>query len=235
MDVTSAIIVQLRAALWECCPFEFIHKLDRTTLLSDVALELTEDVEAFTSKDPAANNDPFRIIQSYTSFKAVLHYRLAHKINSHFYCNVNLKPDFLLYASIISSRGKLLSGADLNPACRIGKRFILDHGIGTVFGETAEIGDDCYVLGGVTLGARGISNNSTGKRHPTIGNRVQIGAFACVFGPVTIGDDVFIGPQCTVTNNVASHCKVILRTSTQVIFHGNDNNLRVLPDTWSQG
>jgi serine O-acetyltransferase len=88
--------------------------------------------------------------------------------------------------------------------------------VGTVFGETAKIGDDCYILGGVTLGACGISNNINGKRHPTIGNRVQVGAFSRIFGTVNIGDDVFIGPHCTITEDISENSRVILRTSLQV-------------------
>jgi serine O-acetyltransferase len=121
------------------------------------------------------------------------------------------------YASLVSSRGKMLSGAELHPRCSIGKRFVLDHGVGTVFGETAVVGDDCYVLGGVTLGAIGIAANPCGKRHPTIGNRVQIGAFARIFGCVNIGDDVFIGSHCTVTSDVPAGSKVALRSCVQIV------------------
>lgn len=110
-----------------------------------------------------------------------------------------------------------MSGAELHPSSQIGRRFILDHGFGTVFGETVSIGDDCYVLGGVTLGASGISGNPQGKRHPSIGNRVQLGAFSRIFGCVDIGDDVFIGPNCTITQNIPSGSKVTLRSSLQIL------------------
>jgi serine O-acetyltransferase len=216
MTASMAITAQLQAALWECCPPDFVTQLERTLLLHDTVLELIEDVDAFASKDPASGGDPLCIIQTYTSFKAILHYRLAYKLNRHFFKNEFQYRDLPLYASLISSRGKLLSGAELHHRCRIGKRFILDHGIGTVVGETVQIGDDCYILGGVTLGSCGISNNPSGKRHPTIGSRVQIGAFARVFGAITIGDDVIIGSQCTITKDVLSCSTVALRTSVQV-------------------
>lgn len=217
MLVSQAITAQLQTALWECCPPDYIKQIKRTTLLEDIVVELIEDANAFASKDPAAGGDPLRIIQAYTSFKALLHYRLAHNLDCHFSADEFKYRDLPLYAALISSRGKLHSGAELHHRCRIGKRFILDHGVGTVFGETAQIGDDCYVLGGVTLGARGISNNPNGKRHPTIGNRVQIGAFARVFGAITIGDDVIVGSQCTITEDILSRSTVALRTSIQVV------------------
>jgi len=120
-------------------------------------------------------------------------------------------------ALLVSARGKLLSGADIHARSNIGKRFVLDHGYGTVIGETTEIGDDCYVLGGVVLGATGISGNSRGKRHPTIGNRVEIGAFSRVFGNVVIGDDVFVAPHCVIKENVPRNSVVSLRSELQIV------------------
>ena len=82
---------------------------------------------------------------------------------------------------------------------------MLDHAVGTVIGETCVIGDDAYILGGVTLGAAGIANNPATARHPRLGDRVQVGAFARILGRVTIGDDVFIGPHCTITQDVPAN------------------------------
>jgi serine O-acetyltransferase len=222
-DATKAITAQLRAALWDCCPPDYVRGVERTPLLDDTAAELIEDATAFARKDPASGGDSLRIIQTFTSFKAILHYRFAHKLDRYFKEDEFDCRDLPLYASLISSRGKLLSGAELHHRCQIGKRFILDHGVGTVFGETAHIGDDCYVLGGVTLGECGISGNPNGKRHPTIGNRVQIGAFARIFGTVVIGDDVIVGPQCTITKDVSPNSKVIVRSHLQVV------DLRISP------
>lgn len=216
MEAFKAIRIQLQAALWECCSPNFADGIAESSLLENVTHELTEDAVAFAKKDPAAHNDVIRVIQCYTSFKAVLHYRLAHNLDR----EINGKlptSESTIYATLISSRGKLLSGAELHHRCHIGQRFILDHGIGTVFGETARIGDDCYILGGVTLGAYGIADNPSGKRHPTIGNRVQIGAFTRIFGNLSIGDDVFIGPQCIITENVPSLSSVTMRPSIQVV------------------
>lgn len=112
----------------------------------------------------------------------------------------------------------MLSGAEVHFRSKIGARFIIDHGVGTVIGETSIIGDDCYILGGVTLGARGISSNASTQRHPKIGNRVQIGAFASVLGSVSIGDDAFIGPGCIVTKDVPPSARVQVKTSLQVLL-----------------
>ena len=87
-----------------------------------------------------------------------------------------------------------------------------------MIGETSIIGDDCYLLGGVTLGARGISSNPSVQRHPKIGNRVQIGAFASVLGFIDIGDDVLIGPGCIVTQDIPPGARVQVKTSLQVVL-----------------
>lgn len=215
MTLRKMLQAQIDAALWECCPSEMVRTLVEAPWLGRVLGQCEEDAMAFASKDPAAKGAPETIIAGYTSFKAVLHYRLAHAlmdVDTHF----GRASDSGVYALLVSSRGKLLSGAELHPRCRIGRRFVLDHGVGTVFGETADLGDDCYVLGGVTLGAAGIAGNAAGKRHPTVGHRVQIGAFACVFGPVDIGDDTFIGPHCVITESVLPLSVVTVRTSLQV-------------------
>lgn len=213
MSLRQAIESQISAALWECCSPAYVRLVKADGMIDEVLEELMEDAGTFATKDPASKGDPFRIVQTYTSFRAVLHYRVAHAM-------VSTQADSnqaSCYASLVSSRGKLLSGAELHPCCHIGQRFVLDHGIGTVFGETASVGDDCYVLGGVTLGANGIAGNPQGKRHPSIGNRVQLGAFARIFGSVTIGDDVFVGPHCVISDDVLAGSKVTLRSNLQVV------------------
>lgn len=217
MSIQEAIHAQAQAALWECCPAPIARLFLSSPLLKNVVSELEDDAQAFAQKDPAANGDPVKVVQAYTSFRAVLHYRLAHTLEKRF-APLGANEDVIpLYASLISSRGKLLSGAELHHKSHIGRRFILDHGIGTVIGETSHIGDDCYILGGVTLGAAGISNNPNQKRHPSIGHRVQIGAFSKIFGAVEIGNDVFIGPGCTITEDIEDGSRVVLRSSIQVV------------------
>lgn len=204
------------AALLECCSVDEFNELKRTLLIGCVTKQAHEDLSVFARKDPTAGRDPLFIARTYTSYAAVMHYRLAHWIylNATKPCN-SLKQSL---AGIISRRGKMLSGAEIHFRSSIGARLIIDHGVGTVIGETCTIGDDCYILGGVTLGARGIGNNPSTPRHPKIGNRVQIGAFSSVLGSVSIGDDAFIGPGCIVTKDVPPGARVQVKTSLQVVI-----------------
>lgn len=186
-------------------------------LIQDAAQAVAEDLIAYASRDPASRGRGELILESYASFKAVLYYRLAHRVWNF--------PDqangaFAHIASHLSNQGKMLSGADIHPAARIGRRFVLDHGYGTVIGETCEIGNDCYILCGVTLGARGIANNPDGKRHPRLGNNVEIGSGARVLGYVLIGDNVFISPSCVITQDVPAGTKV--KVVNQIQMQKND-------------
>lgn len=208
----------VRAALLECCPPTFVARTIREPWLHDVLKLACDDLQAFSEKDPAADKDPHCIVHGYSSFRAVMHYRLANALATWpAALEIAQARDLEIHARLISCRGKLLSGAEIHHRCTIGRRFILDHGYGTVIGETAQIGDDCYILGGVTLGAVGISDNPRGKRHPTIGNRVQIGAFTRIFGHITIGDDVFIGPQCVIKDDIPNGAVVTVKTEVQVV------------------
>ena len=173
---------------------------------------LSEDLAAFAARDPASHGETQVILDGYASFAAVLNYRLAHE----FWCceSLDLAPRMAL-AHRLSSRGKLLSGADIHPAARIGARFILDHGFGTVIGETCRIGDDCYILNHVTLGANGLADNPDGVRHPTIGHNVEIGGHVRILGPITVGDDVFVSPLCLIRSDVPAGTKVRLLNQIQ--------------------
>lgn len=203
------------AALLECASKEDYLQLARAEVLELIVPKIEDDLLAFASKDPAAQFDPVFILKNYTSFSAVLHYRLANWIFKNRHVSYLRKIDPHLPGSL-SRRGKLLSGAEIHYRSHIGRRFILDHGFGTVIGETSILGDDCYVLGGVTLGAKGISGNPSEFRHPIIGNRVQIGAFSSILGRIVIGDDVFIGPNCIISKNIPARSKVKIITSVQV-------------------
>ncbi|VGM95392.1 Serine acetyltransferase [uncultured Avibacterium sp.] len=195
-------------------PYKLILPHLRNSLLID---EILDDIDAFSLKDPASKNNPRNILYGYTSFNAVFYYRISHYLLNMNINNLDFIKNKYQYALILSSKGKLLSGAEINPYAKIGKRFILDHGIGTVIGETAEIGDDCYMLGGVILGAKGISNNPEGIRHPRIGNNVQIGSFSKLFGAITIGNNVFIGSGCVITENIPDNYMVYVKTENQLI------------------
>ena len=162
------------------------------------------DLYAYTQKDPAAKNNENLVINSYKTFKAVLGYRVANYIVNVF------KDDFYLIKSReISEIIKIQTGIEIHPLAKIGKYFVIDHGIGTVIGETTIIGEHCYILQGVIIGAKGISNNSSGKRHPTIGNNVEIGAFSKILGNIKIGNNVFIAPYSLITKDVPDNTKII--------------------------
>ena len=206
----------LKAALMECCSPRFVDKTVCHPCFEHAIREAEKDLDAFATKDPASRGSMVAIAQGYTSYKAVAHYRLVRAMTLMIPTSEADKAELDAGVFLISSRGKLMSGAEIHARCQIGRRFVLDHGWGTVIGETAVLGDDCYVLGGVTLGATGIAGNASGKRHPTLGNRVQVGAFSRIFGCVEIGDDVFIGPHCVIKEDVAAGSIVTLKTQLQI-------------------
>jgi serine O-acetyltransferase len=166
---------------------------------SDLIDRSTEDLNSLLERDPALMGEPLYALSKNGPFVATLLYRVAHQI--WLYAE---QADKRRQAMAISHIGRVLSGAEIHPAAQIGRRFVLDHATNTVIGASCIIGDDCYILNGVILGARGIADNPPGKRHPTIGNRVQIGSCTCVLGNVNIGDDVFIGPYSLITRDIPS-------------------------------
>lgn len=213
--VNSLVENMLLAALYDCCAPSVANEIKSHVEFSKLINTAANDLIAFSNKDPASRRNVELVARGYTSYKAVLHYRLAHWIAKTFAVRAGGQPDEI--AMVISSRGKLQSGAEIHHRCEIGERFVLDHGYGTVIGETAHIGDDCYILNGVTLGATGIAANPEGKRHPTVGSRVEIGAFARVYGAVTIGDDVFIGPHTLIKDDIPTGSIVTTKAETLIM------------------
>lgn len=191
--------------------------------LQCVVAGIEEDLLAFSEKDPAAHGSPQLILDTYVSFEAILHYRIARYVLESGAFDPALA---MTTAHKLANRGKARTGIDINPCANIGRRFTLDHGYGTVIGETCEIGDDCYVLGGVVLGGLSIAGNPIGKRHPTIGNQVEIGAFARVLGNVTIGDEVFISPHCVIVDDVPARSRVSIVNQMQVASRSGGNRGR---------
>lgn len=180
--------------------------------IMDSALPMVaEDLQAYAERDPASRGRTDLIFATYASFKAVLFHRLAHRV-----WQQDDLQERLHIAHRLANAGKLQSGVEIHPATRIGRRFVLDHGFGTVIGETCEIGDDCYLLSGVTLGASGIADNPGGKRHPKLGNGVEVGAGARILGAVSIGDNVFISPACVVTRDVPANTRVSIVNQLQM-------------------
>lgn len=215
-DLDKHVEPFILAALLECASREEYIDLMRVNVIEKLSPQITDDLLAFTSKDPAAKSDPVFILKTYTSFSAVLHYRISHWIHKVIVAEGASRLDDCL-PGLLLQRGKMLSGAEIHFGSEIGERFVLDHGYGTVIGETSVVGDDCYILGGVTIGARGISGNPQASRHSSVGHRVQIGAFTSVLGRIHIGNDVFIGPNCVVTQDIPDGFKVKVKSSLQMI------------------
>lgn len=159
--------------------------------------DIYDTIKTIKVKDPAIKTT-FEIIFFYQGLHALIFYRIAH----FFY---HIKLYFL--ATFISSFAKFLTGIEIHPGASIGRRLVIDHGTGTVIGETAEVGNDCLIYHQVTLGATG--NEKQFKRHPTVGNHVIIGAGAKVMGNITVGSNVKIGANAVVTKQVPNNCTVI--------------------------
>jgi len=151
--------------------------------------KLKEDIDCVFERDPAARNR-LEIITSYPGVHALIFHRLNHSLWKH---------GWLLMARWLSAFSRWFTGIEIHPGAQIGRRFFIDHGMGVVIGETAEIGDDCTLYHGVTLG--GTSWNK-GKRHPTLGDNVVVGAGAKILGPVTISSDARIGSNAVVLRDV---------------------------------
>ncbi len=158
-------------------------------LLSELSEEIAEDIAAVRERDPAARSD-IEVLLLYSGVHAMLAYRVSHKLY------VNKK---FLSARAVSQLARFLTGIEIHPGATIGKRLMIDHGSGVVIGETCVIGDDCTLYQGVTLGGTG---KDTGKRHPTLGNRVMVGAGAKVLGPFRIGDGAKIAAGAVVLKEI---------------------------------
>ena len=151
--------------------------------------DLKETIQAYMARDPAARS-PLEVYFLYPGLKATRSHRRAHWFYEH-----NMK----FIARMISQASRHRTGIEIHPGAKIGNRLDIDHGMGIVIGETAEIGDDCLLYHGVTLGGTG---KDTGKRHPTIGNNVLIGTGAKVLGPFKVGDNSRIAANSVVLSEV---------------------------------
>ncbi|MCC6206683.1 MAG: serine O-acetyltransferase [Gammaproteobacteria bacterium] len=157
---------------------------------------IREDIRCVFDRDPAARNT-FEVLTTYPGVHAVLMHRLSHVLWS---------SGLKWLARMLSALSRWLTGVEIHPAARIGRRFFIDHGMGVVIGETAEIGDDCTLYHGVTLGG---TSWERGKRHPTLGNNVIIGAGAKVLGPIIVGDGGRIGSNAVVMKDVPAGATVV--------------------------
>ena len=172
---------------------------------------LLDDARNIQRKDPAART-VLEVILLYPGFHILVYHRIAHWLyqRGHFFL-----------ARWVSQRGRHKTGIEIHPGATIGSRLFIDHGMGIVFGETTEIGDNCTIYHGVTLGGTG---KDTGKRHPTLGNNVLIGAGTKVLGPVYIGDNARVGAGSVVLKNLPANCTAV----------GDDLDQQDLPDIVAQ-
>ena len=183
---------------------------------------LKEDLQVIFERDPAAKS-VLEAILCYPGLHALWAHRLAHA----FY-----KRRFFLLARLLSQISRFFTGIEIHPGAKIGRGFFIDHGMGVVIGETAEIGDNVTLYQGVTLGGTG---KEKGKRHPTIGNNVVVGAGAKILGPIVIGDHAKIGAGSVVLKDVPSYTTVVGVPGRVVMHRGTrvpsvDLNHIDLPD-----
>lgn len=158
--------------------------------------KMREDIAAIRERDPAAMSD-LEVFWLYNGYKAIRSHRRA---------NFLQRRGLRLLARWESQRCVRRTGIEIHPAAKIGRRFFIDHGTGVVIGETTEIGDDCTLYQGVTLGGTG---KDTGKRHPTLGDHVMVGAGAKVLGPIRIGNNVQIAAGAVVLTDIPDNCTAV--------------------------
>ena len=159
-------------------------------------MRILEDIRAYKKNDPAAKSG-IEILLLYNGLHATFWYRIAHWLHIH---------KFRFTARMISQATKFWTGIEIHPGATIGRRLVIDHGTGIVIGETAEIGDDCLLYQGVTLGGTG---KDVGKRHPTLGNNVMVGSGAKVLGPFKVGNNVRIAANSVVLREVPDNATVV--------------------------
>ncbi|MBQ8207942.1 MAG: serine O-acetyltransferase [Clostridia bacterium] len=164
--------------------------------MKKTAETVREEVKTFRDRDPAAKSDT-EVLLLYSGLHAILAYRVSHKLylTEHYFS-----------ARAVSQFAKFITGIEIHPGAKIGKRLFIDHGAAVVIGETTEIGDDCTIYQGVTLGGTG---KDVGKRHPTLGNSVMVGAGAKVLGPMRIGDNTKVAAGAVVLTEIPDNCTAV--------------------------
>lgn len=158
---------------------------------------LREDIHTTRDHDPAARSTA-EVLLAYSGLHAIWSHRVAHKM-------WQMKP-LRTPARVLSQISRGLTGIEIHPGAQIGRRFFIDHGMGVVIGETTQIGDDCMLYQGVTLGGTSLEQT---KRHPTLGNGVTVGAGAKVLGPVKIGEQSAVGANAVVVKSAPAHSVLI--------------------------
>lgn len=197
-------------------------------LADSISDEIKTDIAAVRDRDPAARNDA-EVLLLYSGVHAILAYRVAHKL----YLGKKYFP-----ARAVSQLAKFITGIEIHPGATIGRGLVIDHGSGVVIGETTEIGDNCTLYQGVTLGGTG---KDTGKRHPTLGNNVMVGAGAKVLGPFRIGDNAKIAAGAVVLEEIPANAtavgipaRVVRRDGVRVMSCEEELDQVHLPDPVAQ-
>lgn len=180
------IIVSVILALISIC----------VTFWAIIAVSFRKEIQAVFEHDPAATNY-LEVLLTYAGLHAIIYYRIAHALKG---AGVPFFPRWL------SQLGRFFTGIEIHPGARIGECFFIDHGMGVVIGETTIIGDNVLLYQGVTLGGTGLQK---GKRHPTIGSNVVIGAGAKVLGNITLGDNTYVGANAVVIKDVPPNSTVV--------------------------
>ena len=174
---------------------------------------IKEDVSCVFDRDPAARNT-FDVLTTYPGVYAIVTHRVSH---------VLWGKGFKWLARILSNVARLFTGIEIHPGAKISRRFFIDHGMGVVIGETAEIGDDCTLYHGVTLGG---TSWQEGKRHPTLGNNVVVGAGAKILGPIKINDGARIGSNAVVVREVRENTTVVGVPGREVVQRSDEERKR---------
>ena len=180
---------------------EFAAKVKKTVrktrkAVADVTASVKYDVRAIRERDPAAKSD-LEVLLLYSGMHALLAHRVAHYLH---------EKKCYLGARAVSQFSRFITGIEIHPGAKIGKGLVIDHGMGVVIGETAEIGDNCTIYQGVTLGGTG---KDVGKRHPTLGDNVLVGAGAKVLGPFKIGNNSKIAANAVVLEEIPDNCTAV--------------------------
>ena len=175
---------------------ELIASLPPVRIASDIKKEIKENISAIRQRDPAAKSD-LEVLLLYSGLHAILAYRVSHKL---------YLGGHTFSARAISQAAKFLTGIEIHPGATIGKGLVIDHGMGVVIGETTEIGDNCTIYQGVTLGGTG---KDVGKRHPTLGDNVLVGAGAKVLGPIVIDSNSKIAANAVVLKDIPENSTAV--------------------------
>lgn len=175
---------------------EIISSLPPVRTVIDVKKEIKDNISAIRQRDPAAKSD-VEVLLLYSGLHAVLAYRVSHKL---------YLGGHTFSARAVSQAAKFLTGIEIHPGATIGKGLVIDHGTGVVIGETTEIGDNCTIYQGVTLGGTG---KDVGKRHPTLGDNVLVGAGAKVLGPIVIDSNSKIAANAVVLKDIPQNSTAV--------------------------